>query len=339
MISFGSNDVGQGVFGDFSMISATEARRNFGVLQERALGQPVVIANLGRPQLVLSSAETFFGRRNEEELHRASALQSALSEAPDQMSEGLLVLDHGFRIAAVNRAFVQMMHRNEEELLGQVWQDAFPAASDQPITIWLRYVMRTGSPVQFEANTRQTPRRYYFVSIYPHAEGVAALIYDQTQEKLATIERDAHRSLSEMLALMENAGYLRIDSCGLVDSASDQVRELLGYDPSQPLQPLGDLAAPKHRKLLLDVLDEVLSGGEGRTFSISLQTACNAELPAEMALAPLRRGRKIVGATGLFCAHPPRRGSTASHAPREGRPPLPRPEANADASVGRPVPR
>jgi PAS domain-containing protein len=283
-------------------VSAAELRRNFGVWQERAFANPVVVIRHGKPRLVLSSAQEFFAGEPEPQAAKESGVLSAYAGIPDHSSEALLVMDRDLRVLTVNRVFEDLAGRHASNMVGRPGADLFAPGCEPVVAGHFRHALHTGMAVQFDMPSALVEGRHYAFSVFPHADGIAALIVNRTAEVALRDELEASRSLATSFALAVDLAHARLNLRGLVEDPSPQFIRLMGLDAATPAPPFIDMVAQSRRRQAAEALDRVLAGGP----AVRLETALEGRespLPTIAVMAPIWRGPAVKGATLVVQPH------------------------------------
>lgn len=277
-------------------VSAAELRRNFGVWQERAFANPIVVVRHGKPRLVLSSAQDFFAGAPEPQTSKESGVLSAYAGIPDHSSEALLVMNRDLRVLVVNRVFEDLAGLHASNMIGRPGADLFAPGCEPVVSGHFRHALQTGMAIQFDMPSALVEGRHYTFNVFPHADGIAALIVNRTAEVALRDELEVCRSLAASFALAVDLAHARVSLRGLVEEPSPQFTRLMGLDPTRPPLPFIEMVAEARRRQAAEALDRVLAGGP----AVRLETALEGreDISAVVAvLAPIWRGPAVKGAT------------------------------------------
>lgn len=281
-------------------VSAAELRRNFGLWQQRAFAEPILIARHGKANLVLSSARQFFGEgQDQDEL--SEAVQAAIAALPAHSQSAFIALDRDLRIVAANNLVEDGVRRPISDLIGRLWEDVFPNSVNSAVGIHLRLVLQTSETVRFES-TSHDGLRHYDCSVFPHAHGVAALLTNRTVEHAAREEVARARSLAAAMGALGKLAHLTLNIRGVIETASPQFKVIAGLDPVDTVHKtrFSDLLRLSDRQAATDALESVLSEGRTLAFRATLLSANGDSRPVEIALAPIWRNAVTEGATAVL---------------------------------------
>lgn len=279
-------------------VSAAELRRNFGVWQERAHSGPIVVIRHGKPRLVLSSAAQFFQAPSEPQANKESAVLSAYAGIPDHSTEALLVMNRELKVLAVNRVFEDLAGRHASNMIGRPGPELFAPGSVPVVSGHFRHALHTGMAVQFDMPSALVEGRHYALSVFPHAEGIAALIVNRTAEVALRDELEACRNLAAGVAMAADIGHARVNLRGMIEDATPQFSRILAADPAggSPL-PFTEMVVAPQRRQAVEALDRVLMGGAATRLETVLETREGQVRPVVAVLAPIWRGPVVKGAT------------------------------------------
>lgn len=279
-------------------VSAAELRRNFGVWQERAFANPVVVVRHGKPRLVLSSAAEFFSEAQAPQDTKEAAVLSACAGIPDHSTEALLVMNREMRVLAVNRIFEDLAGRHASNLIGRTGPELFAAGCEPIVSGHFRHALQTGAPVQFEIPAAMVEGRHYGFSVFPHADGIAALIVNRTTEAALREELETYRSLTAGVALAVNIAHARLNLRGMVEEASPQFGRMLGLDPTARFDiPFPEMIVPEVRAQTVAILDRVMSGAAATSLATAFIGKGGEAVQMTASLAPIWRGPLVKGVT------------------------------------------
>jgi PAS domain-containing protein len=281
-------------------VSAAELRRNFGAWQERAFAGPIVVIRHGKPRLVLSSAAQFFQASSPgPQANKESAVLSAYAGIPDHSTEALLVMNRELKVLAVNRVFEDLAGRHASNMIGRSGPELFAAGCEPVVSGHFRHALQTGMAVQFDMPSALVEGRHYAFSIFPHADGIAALIVNRTAEVALRDELEACRSLAAGFAMAADIGHARINLRGMIEDETPQFRRILAADPTAGLPlPFTEMIVASQRRQTIEALDRVLMGGAATRLETTLETRDGGQtLPVVVVLAPIWRGPIVKGAT------------------------------------------
>ena len=153
-------------------ITALEANRNFGRIQEQAAEGPVIGTHHGRARLAILSIDAYdrlraAARAGTEEAEQRARERAKLLLILDSISEGYFSLDRDWRVTTVNRVAEQYVGRPRGDMLGRRLQELFPKLRGTSVEAQLRRVLEQGEAVDFPFASVLHPGRRLEVHGFP----------------------------------------------------------------------------------------------------------------------------------------------------------------------------
>ncbi|WP_339947620.1 PAS domain-containing protein [uncultured Albimonas sp.] len=274
-------------------ITAAEATRNFGRLQEEVAAGPITLTHHGRARMILLSPEQF-GSLGGGEAGEAGAAAApgldGLSFALDEMEEGFIALDREDRFAAVNRVAEFYFGRARDDLLGRTWHEALPALGRSAMAEIIDSVRAQGRPRRMAWDSLIRDGRRLELNIFPipNDRGWVGVVFANVGEveRLARDAAVAQGVIDVLLSAMPGAAVAVVDSAGEVVDWRGAAAELFGWsaeemlgEPMERMTPGTELDqgrlwahfAEARRKGSADVTGPRLTRA-GRTLEIACQT-------------------------------------------------------------------
>ncbi len=283
-------------------VSAAEITRNFGLWQDRAAQRPLIVTHHGRPRVVMLSIADYDALAVQDHVTTASVDADArLSGVLDHLISGFVAFDEDLRFRRVNVVAAAYFERSEENLLGQPLEDAVPALQSGLIVSQLRHVLRTGEEVSFDAPVQLHHDRLMRFRLFPYPGGVAAL-FTNVAEQLDRL-RDAAEQVSLTAArdVHGGVGVGRLSVRGTFAEVEGSLAAMAGLDRMKLLGVrLSDLLALNRRVAAGEEIETVLSGGGPRVLDSMMLVNGGSDLPIRIALAEIREGFAVAGATVMI---------------------------------------
>lgn len=134
------------------------------------------------------------------------SVEGRIGRIVDQVSDGILVVDAGWRLLYVNQQAADLVQRPPEQLVGRGLWDEFPAAVDTVFYEAYQRAMTTQEPETVEAY--YGPLRGWFeVRIFPAPEGLTLYFRNITDHRVREEERK--RLVSRLTAALQRSEQLR----------------------------------------------------------------------------------------------------------------------------------
>jgi len=286
--------------------TAADLNRNFGLWQDRAMSEPILVTHHGRPRSVLVSAEDYRRLCADLPVSSIPGAEGGDHDAIlDCLAQGLVVLDANMTITQVNRAAATYFRRSVEALVGARLADIYPSFHESVKTRILTRVLRTGEPAQFESPSSMYPDQHLAVSAFPHLDGVAYLFQataDPAFEKLAT-ERE---TLNTLFDAHGGVGLAQLTPRGTFAAIDSSILEMIGFEREILLSArLVDIMPLSCRNALREALETVLGGSGPRVLDTELMARNGREVPVTLVLAATRVRFSLDGVSVLVTPRTP----------------------------------
>mgnify|MGYP001055031535 FL=1 len=281
--------------GSLTSAAAADLCRNFGLWQDRAMHEPVIVTNHGRPRTVLISTDAYSQLKAGIEVRPASAA-GGLTQLLHQLSQGFVALDGELTVKLANRAAELYFQRSADALAGARLIDLYPALTESVMSRIFSRIVRTGEPASFEAPSDLYEGQTIRVDAFPYDGGVGYLfarIDDDLQTRTQIAEGEA---VQAMMAAHGQAGTARLTMRGPFSQVSDALLAMLGFDAQHLAHArLTDLVPIGRRVAVGEGIETVLSGGSAVALDSEFMTRKGAEIPVTIALAATRNAFSIDG--------------------------------------------
>lgn len=216
-------------------ITAAEATRNFGRLQEEVVAGPITLTHHGRARMILLSPEQFasLGGAGGGEGQQVDGISFAL----DEMEEGFLAIDQDDRFAAVNRVAEFYFGRSREDLLGRSWHEALPAVGRSALTEIIEGVRTQGRPrrLAWDSVIRDGRRLELNIFPIPNARGWIGVLFTNVGdvERLTREAAMAEGVIDVLVASLPGAALAVADAAGQVVAWRGAASELFGWSAEE----------------------------------------------------------------------------------------------------------
>jgi PAS domain-containing protein len=245
-------------------VSAAEVVRNFGLWQDQALAQPILITHHGRPRVAMVSMDEYHAMDAVGE-----ALTGALNGAGDDLNLAILnqapfafvAVDARMLIVGVNSALETLAGVPAVELLDRPWKVDLIHGSPL-FSQHLERTARTGEPAEFEFAAGWRAGNVYAARTFPYRDGAAAFIDNRTELRELRELEDRWQAVQTALGLTQGFSIIKLSMRGLIDEADGAFWTLTGFRPSDlATARLADIVAPADRHAMTQAVETVLSSG------------------------------------------------------------------------------
>ncbi len=277
--------------------TAFEANRSFGRIQEEAAQSPVILTHHGRPRTVILSIEEYdrlIEGRAEPRDESARAQRRKLLMILDTIQEAYLSLDREWRYVTINRAAELYLGQPRDDLVGQVWTDAFPALRGSEAEEQLARAMHQGEAVSFIWSSAVHPARRVEVRAFPlplPEGGIGVLFRNVSErERLERRLREVEARLKAIESEVDDRAIIAFDADGAVRSWSRGAEHMLGWNAGEILgQSIERIVTPEQREAGAIWSDIAKAHRDGRLESTAIrQTKDGATIRLRCMLAPLQ---------------------------------------------------
>lgn len=282
-------------------VTAAEITRNFGMWQDRAAHGPLVVTHHGRPRVMMLAMDHYEAlTRGGVDAGADEDLEAArLSVVLGQIGTAFVAFDRDLRFVRVNAGAIAHFGLPEDRLIGRTPDELF-SGRESLIVGHLREALRTAEEMQVDIPGGAHGERLLRMRIFPFPGGVAATFRNVAglrNAERAEAEQAAH---SRARAVHGAVGAGRIGPRGTFEQVEGGLAEMAGFAPERLSGVrLVDLLALPARAAAAQAIETVLTGrGSAALDSVMLVNGAD-EQPVRIALAELRDGFTISGATVL----------------------------------------
>lgn len=276
-------------------VTAAELVRQFGKWQQAAAARPVHVTHHGRDRFVLQSAASYAAMRAEARTTPGSHGDDALL---DQMAEGYIAFDGNLRVIAINPAAAAYLRLPRAEAIGaRLFEERQPLRRSLLFSHLVR-ALEAGAVTAFDAPSPTFEDRWLSVKTFPLGGGAACLLRDITDGVVERGEMAESAALRAALAAHDGIAEVRISARGTFVDGANPLAEMIGLSPETLNRArLIDVLPIARRRAASEALEAVLAGGPAVSIDTALLNNEGVELPARIALAPLR---ELAGPTGAI---------------------------------------
>lgn len=168
---------------------------------------------------------------------RETELEERLAATLNTISDGIAFLDLDWRITFVNPPAVRMFGRPEEELVGHVAWDLFPAALKSGFYSAFVEALATLEKSNYRGFYGETGR-WFDVTAYPTPTGLAIYLRDVTAEEAARVEAEkAQERIAQQAALLDiaNDAIIVRDLDGRIEYWNRAAEQIYGWSAEEVL--------------------------------------------------------------------------------------------------------
>ncbi|MBD2018839.1 PAS domain-containing protein, partial [Leptolyngbya sp. FACHB-36] len=158
----------------------------------------------------------------------AEAAGDRVTSILESITDGFFALDHDWRFIYLNSQAEMLLHKNRQELLGQVIWEAFPEAVY--LTFYTEYHRAVSEQVSVKFETFYAPLDHWVeVDAYPSKEGLSVYFRNINQRKQA--EAILQQTLTLQRAILDSANYSIISTTvdGTILTFNAAAERWLGY--------------------------------------------------------------------------------------------------------------
>lgn len=217
-------------------ITAVDASRTFGRVQEEAARGPIVITRHGRPRLAMlpyESYRTLVAGEAGAAGRAESGLRRKLLLILDSIAEGYVSISRDWRYVTINRIAEFYLGRPREELVGRLVPEVFPQFRGSDAEAQLKRAMEQGEVVDFAWSSVVHPSRRVEVHAFPlpTPEGGVGVLFSNIseRERLERRVRALEARLEAMSAETPEMATIAFDDDGIVTEWSGAATALLGW--------------------------------------------------------------------------------------------------------------
>lgn len=279
--------------------TSAEVSRNFGKWQDFALRGPVHVSHHGRARVVLVSADDYSRMAREAPVAapRDSSAELALRAVLSGMREGFVALDSQLRVRALNPVAEVFLGRTEAQMVGALFYPPESADRMAVVVERLRWVIRSGETVKFEAQGHRNPDRRLMVQAFPLRDGVGMLFSNISELTALRAESALWRAERGALADHQGVCAASLNVLGFFETANAGMLAFLGFSEAQLHDVrLGDLATADGRSELAAGVNRLIRREQdGYAADIEFLTRENGRRTLSLAIRPRFRDETCEG--------------------------------------------
>ncbi|WP_294337789.1 PAS domain-containing protein [uncultured Sphingomonas sp.] len=209
-------------------VTASDLVRHFGAWRDRAMNQPVYIHHHGRPKLVLTSVdflERLVSSRGQDKPDRGG-----LATLLDMMDSIVLVTDADLCLVGISPPARHLLVRVDWR--GKTLEEILPEEVRPFLLRAVEAARASGVPERLQLRLGTNGSRRVDVSIEPYDDGVCVVGHDRTAQEIQTMAQARMQAIDDMVSLLGNVAWLRINLRGYIVGASKSFERLSGLMPA-----------------------------------------------------------------------------------------------------------
>ncbi|PZX09828.1 PAS domain S-box-containing protein [Palleronia aestuarii] len=214
-------------------VTAAEATRNFGRVQEMVIRSPVIVTHHGRAKLAILGVEEFERLGDAPKPEVDPSQRRKLLLILDSISEGYISLDSEWRYVTVNRAAELFLGQPREDLIGRVMTEAVPRIRGTLAEAQLRRAMYHGEDVSFgwDSVLHEGRRLHMRAFPLPLPTGGIGILFANTgeRERLEGQERLQHAALRSIMRELPGWAMYAYDANGEILDWPESAATLIGW--------------------------------------------------------------------------------------------------------------
>ena len=220
--------------------------------------------------------------------------RSYLSDVLDSVSESFLILDRDFRFTYVNRWILDSIGRTNEEVVGKLIWDVFPAAAKTEFYPQYHRVMEERVKARFEVHYPESGR-WLEVTAHPTDPGLAAFVSDVTQRK------QDEAAIARLASIVESSSDAIVskDLNGTILSWNSGAQRIYGFTPEDAIGKSMEMVLPADRMWEESrILERLRRGEQVDHFETVRVRKDGTHIDVSLTVSPVRsRDGVIIGAS------------------------------------------
>lgn len=223
---------------------------------------------------------------------KVAKFDKRINQIVDGITDGLYILDKDWKFSLVNQAFLKMVGKSRELLIGKCIWDILPDDKNSSYSNFYREAVRSGEAQKFE-DYRHNLNSWFWIAAYPTVDGLLVFFKDITERKIerslliesknklsavlnSTLESHMLVSPDYRIVSFNKTAYT--DSSNLHGKKMREGMNILEYMTSENTDMFkADFSAALSGKLVMsEVLMDVQNGGK-KWFRIELSPAFNVD--------------------------------------------------------------
>ncbi|MEO1097232.1 MAG: PAS domain-containing protein [Bacteroidota bacterium] len=114
---------------------------------------------------------------------KVAEFDKRINQIVDGITDGLYILDKDWKFSLVNQAFLKMVGKSRELLIGKCIWDILPDDKNSSYSNFYREAVRSGEAQKFE-DYRHNLNSWFWIAAYPTVDGLLVFFKDITERKI-----------------------------------------------------------------------------------------------------------------------------------------------------------
>ena len=284
-------------------VSAADFIRGFANWRLQSARKPVVVTHHGKDAHVLISLDDY--RRLDRDgaagvASAANLLQASLAGLVEAIRDGVILIDRGWHITAVNPATSDMLGTAAAALIGGDLATVLPGLDGSLLSHRLNRLIDHRERFSGDMPGVLRPRQWLRVDLVPVPTGGAIILRDVSETMEECAAGDARSALLATVEADGGIGHARITVRETVETANDALTAMVGVDAAAIRRVrFSALLAIGQRQAFVEALETVFRTGEPARIGSEMITRDGAILPVTLSIAEVRGAYASDGAVIL----------------------------------------
>ena len=273
-------------------VSAADFIRGFANWRLQSARKPVVVTHHGKDAHVLISLDDY--RRLDrdgaaEVASGANLLQASLAGLVESIRDGVILIDRGWRVAAVNPAASDMLGTAAAALIGGDLETVLPGLDGSLLSHRLNRLIDHRERFSGDMPAILRPRQWLRIDLVPVPTGGAIILRDVSETMEECAAGDARSALLAAVEADGGIGHARITVRETVETANETLTTMVGVDAAAIRRVrFSALLAIGQRQAFVEALESVFRTGEPARRASEMITRDGAVLPVTLSIAEVR---------------------------------------------------
>ena len=288
---------------DPQRVSAADFIRGFANWRLQSARKPVVVTHHGKDAHVLISLDDY--RRLDRDgaagvASEANLLQASLAGLVEAIRDGVILIDRGWHIMAVNPAASDMLGTAAAVLIGGDLAASLPGLDGSLLAHRLSRLIDHRERFSGDMPGILRPRQWLRVDLVPVPAGGAIILRDVSETIEECAAGDARNALLAAVEADGAVGHARITVRETVETANEALTAMVGVDAAAIRRVrFSALLAIGQRQAFVEALESVFRTGEPARIGSEMITRNGVILPVTLSIAEVRGAYASDGAVIL----------------------------------------